>query len=67
MNGLIFFEDGTVQQFGELTSVQRIAVTANRVINDLLMQERQKLLKSITKDELKQVVEDMQKEIEKEE
>lgn len=53
MNGLIFFEDGTVIPFGELQTVRRIAQTAQRVISELASQERAQLLATVSTDELK--------------
>lgn len=57
MNGIIFFEDGTVVPFGQITSVQKIAKAVQQLLPDLLKQERDKLLRTITKDELKHIAE----------
>lgn len=56
MNGLIFFEDGTVVPFGQITSVRKIAQTANEVINNLLKREREALLRTVSKEELRSIV-----------
>lgn len=57
MNGIIFFEDGTAVPFGQITSVRNIAKTANTVINNLLQQEREALLSTVSRDELRSIVE----------
>ncbi len=56
MNGLLFFEDGTVVPFGTISSVTKIVQAANNLFPDLIAQERSNLLKSISKEELKQIV-----------
>lgn len=56
MNGIIFFEDGTVAQFGKLVSVQRIVMAIQETVPQLIQQERNQLLATITQDELKLVV-----------
>lgn len=60
-SGIIFFEDGDVQQFGQITSLIKLAESAQRTLNDALAQERQQLLESITEEELKQIVEQKNK------
>lgn len=57
MNGLIFFEDGTLVPFGTLTSVKKILQTANEVLPALYQQERDKMLNTISKEEMKQIAE----------
>lgn len=56
-SGIIFFEDGDVQQFGRITSAAKLVESIQRVISDLVEQERTQLLASITDDELKRIVE----------
>lgn len=62
MNGLIFFEDGTVVSFGQITSVRKIAKTAEELISKLLQQEREALLSTVSRDELRSVVERLSQE-----
>lgn len=56
MNGIIFYEDGTVQLLGTITTMKIIAQAAPKVIADLVRQERQQVLASITDDELKHLI-----------
>lgn len=56
-SGIIIFEDGDVQQFGRITSATKLVESVQKVISDLVQQERKQLLESITDDELKYIVE----------
>lgn len=57
MSGIIFFEDGTVVPFGQLTSVKKIMASAAVQLAGLAAQEREQLLNTVTKEELKLLVE----------
>lgn len=57
MNGIIFFENGQVAIFGQLTTVQRIADAAQTTLSQLLQQERDRVLRTVSKDELKYITE----------
>lgn len=61
MTGIIFFEDGTVVPFGTLTTVQHIAKAAQRVLPQLIQNERDQLLATVTKDELRAIAERLTK------
>jgi hypothetical protein len=56
MNGIIFFEDGQVQIFGTLSTVKNIARAINETLPQLVKQERQQMLNSITDDEFRYLV-----------
>jgi hypothetical protein len=56
MNGIIFFEDGQMQIFGTLSTVKNIARAVNEILPQLVQQERQQMLNSITDDEFKYLV-----------
>lgn len=62
MNGIIFFEDGSTAMFGQLSTVSHIIPTVNRVLRELQAQERQSILDSITKNEIKVIIERLQQE-----
>lgn len=57
MNGIIFFEDGSVQIIGQLNSVRLIAMKAQEVIPMLVQQERDAILNSMTEEEIRRAVE----------
>ncbi len=61
MNGIIFFEDGTVTPFGTLTTVQHIAKSAQRVLPQLIQNERDQILATVTKEELRSIAERLTK------
>ncbi len=61
-SGLIFFEDGEVQQFGDISNPHRMIQTAQETFKDLVKQQRAQLLQSITEDDMKSVIERIAKE-----
>lgn len=62
MNGIIFFENGTVVPFGQLQSISKIVKAAQELLPELVKQERDQLLATITQAELKTVVERLSRE-----
>lgn len=56
MNGIIFFEDGTVRVFGQLTTVKMIALKVQEVIPELVQQERNAVIESLTNEEIRRAV-----------
>lgn len=61
-SGIIFFENGDTQIFGQLVTVRGIAQAINTILPDLLAQERDQLLSTITQDELKQIIDKLSNE-----
>jgi fatty acid-binding protein DegV len=55
-SGIILFEDGEVQQFGTISTARKMIASAQQIFEDLMKQERAQLLKTITEDELKNIV-----------
>lgn len=60
MNGIIFFEDGTTRPFGQLRTVMNIVRTAQTLLPQLVQDERDQFLDTISKEELKKIVERLQ-------
>jgi hypothetical protein len=56
MNGIIFFEDGTVRHFGQLGSVRKIIQAAQELLPRLLQQEREQFMESLNEEELRTVI-----------
>ena len=56
LNGIIFFEDGTVQMIGQLNTVRMIALKVQQVIPNLVQQERDAVFDSITDAELRRLI-----------
>ncbi len=61
MSGIIFFEDGTVAQFGQISTVRRIVAAAQDLLPQLLQQERDQFLETVNKAELRQIAERLAK------
>ena len=61
MSGIIVLEDGTIEVFGQLRTARFIAEALQKVIPELLQQERSQLLETVTQDELKGIIERLQK------
>lgn len=57
MNGIIFWENGDVQMIGQLTTVRLIAMKVQQVIPDLVQQERNAILDTMTEQETRRAVE----------
>lgn len=56
MNGIIFFEDGTTQIIGQLTTVRNIAVKVQEIIPKLVQQERDMIIESMSQEEIRRAV-----------
>lgn len=56
MNGIIFFEDGTVKMIGQLNSVRLIAMKVQEVIPQLIQQERDAIIDTMNEKELRRAV-----------
>lgn len=59
MNGIIFFEDGTVQIIGQLTTVRNIALKVQEIIPDLVQQERNAIIDTMNEVEIRRAVDTM--------
>lgn len=57
MNGIIFFEDGTVRVIGQLNSVRMIALKVQEVIPSLVQQERDAIIDTMNEEEVRRAVE----------
>lgn len=57
MNGIIFWENGEVQMIGQLTTVRLIALKVQQVIPDLVQQERNAVLDTMSEQEIRRAVE----------
>lgn len=56
MNGIIFFEDGTVRMIGTLNTVRMIALKVQEVIPDLIQQERDAIINTMNEQEMRRAV-----------
>lgn len=56
MNGIIFFEDGTVHVIGTLSTVRMIALKVQEIMPKLIQQERDAVLDTMSEQEVRRVV-----------
>lgn len=56
LRGLIFFEQGGVQQVGELTTLESIIQTIRLVLPDLETKQRERVLASLSDEDLKKLL-----------
>jgi hypothetical protein len=61
LNGIIFFEDGTVQMIGQLVTVRMIAMKVQEVIPKLVQQERDAIIDTMNEAELRRAVDTLSK------
>lgn len=61
MNGIIFFEDGTVKMIGTLNSVRLIALKVQEVIPNLIQQERDAIVDTMSEEEIRRAVDMLSK------
>lgn len=59
MNGIIFFEDGTVQMIGQLATVRNIALKIQEIIPNLVQQERDSIINSLNEEEIRRAVDSL--------
>lgn len=63
MAGIIFFEDGSVEMFGQIATARKIIVAINKTVPELIKQEREQIFATITDDELKRIVDTRAKKV----
>lgn len=56
MNGIIFFEDGTVRIIGKLNTVRGIALAIQNTMPDLIAQEKEQVIDSLSEKEIKAII-----------
>ncbi len=60
IRGLLFFEQGSVQQIGELSSLDLIIKTIKQVLPELEQQQRKILFDSLSTEEMAAVIKERQ-------
>jgi fatty acid-binding protein DegV len=61
IKGLLFFEDGTVQQIGELRTAEYITAAMKEVLEQLITQEKARVLTLLTTEEIQKEIEQRSK------
>lgn len=56
INGIIIFEQGGIQQLGELHSLQGVIDTIKKILPDLEAQEANRILEQISDEDLAKIV-----------
>ncbi len=56
IKGILIFENGTIQQIGELTTLNSIIVAIKQILPELEEQEKKRVLDSISDDDIQQLL-----------